>query len=753
MTKNILIIAEKPSVAKNLAAWLAKTTGSRAVSAGSHIVVGEYRVSWQFGHVLENIEPHEYDEVYKKWDASMLPFVPTNWQLKPRVDRKTGKTDTGTLAQIKALKTLLKDATEVIGLGDPDQEGQLLQDEFLIWAGNKLPVKRLWLSATDDASIAKAWADMKPNAFYAGYYWSALARSHADYLFGINGTRACTLASQANGGNATLTMGRVQTPTLALIVMREQEIRNFKPVDYFTPVIHLATKPGFKATWNPAKDDDRLDSEGRLLNKKVADGIVAACTASGKATVDSVKATKGKEMPPLPFSLSSLQEHMSKRYGMGVQDVLKFAQALYEKKIASYPRTDSEYLPESQHGEAASLISGLGAGIRELGAAPGRANAALKSRAFDDKKVSAHHAIAPRPATLAQLADLPSNERAVWIEIAKRYLLQFFPNAEFLSTEIELTCALEKFRASGKVYTARGWKDAFTAASADDEEESASPTLPKVAKGEVLPLKSANLEATTTKPPKRFTEGTLIAAMKAVHRFVSDPKLKAVLRDNIGIGTEATRANVIGELSGRKFIELSKKDVRPTAIGEQLIDSLPRQISAPDMTALWQQAMDDIRKTEETGYKSFISAQATWLKEMVREVPSWFAGKSLHVAGKPAARGGLETKPTTHACLVCKGKLNHVKGKYGWFFGCQEPTCKTIFKDVGGAPVAKAEKPTEALAVDGVKDGDACPKCGKGKMQTRACGPTSKTPGKLFLSCSNYFSKGAAKCDHSIWPK
>ena len=745
MSKTIVIIAEKPSVAKLLAAWLAKEEGVAARPVGrSHIEVGAYRVSWLFGHVLENVAPHQYDVRYKAWVAADLPIIPSTWKLVPKAEAA---------AQIAALKGLLADADGVIGLGDPDQEGQLLQDEFLLWARCKAPVRRLWLSATDDVSIARAWKDMKPNEEYAGYYWSALARSHADWLAGINLSRACTLASQRNGGNATLSVGRVQTPTLALIVGREREILGFKPVNYFTPFIHLSTTPGFKAVWSPDKqEDDRLDGEGRLLDRKVAEAIAASCRA-GSAVVKDVKSTKGKVSPPLPFSLSTLQEHLSRKYGMGVQDALKHAQALYEKKIASYPRTDCEYLPESQHGEARSLLAHLGMGIPGLGTAPAAAAATLKSKAFNDKRVTAHHAIVPRPATLAQIADLSSTERLVWVEVAKRYLLQFFPDAEFLSTEIVLECASEPFKASGKVYTIRGWKDAFSVAGEADDEP-ASAILPLVVKGAKLAVGAAGVDSTTTKPPKRFTEGTLVGAMKAVHRFVRDPKLKAVLRDNVGIGTEATRANVIGELFGRKFISLEKKEIVPTSLGTGLVDALPLQISAPDMTALWQQAMDDIRKTGKPGYADFIKAQALWLSKLISEVPDWFVGKSLStVGGKAGSKGGLEVVASGHTCAKCGAALNHIKGKYGWFFGCANADCNASYKDVAGKPVEKAVV-TESgpVTIAGVGSDSACPKCKKGKMKVRTCGPATGTPGKQFLSCSNFFEKGAKKCVHSVWP-
>jgi DNA topoisomerase III len=756
-TKSTLVIAEKPSVARALAAWLSHELGASIIDGGppgrpTYHEVGDYTISWLRGHLLENIEPHEYDPRYTKWTLSDLPIIPPlgAWGLRPRVDKETKKPDAGAVAQLKVLKELLKRATDIIGLGDPDQEGQLLQDEFLLWAGCTLPARRLWLSATDDASIAKAWKAMKPNADYAGYYWSALARSHADWLFGMNATRGCTVVSRANGGNALLSVGRVQTPTLALIVNREREIRAFKPVSYFTPFIQLASAPEFKASWDPDKDkDSRLDAEGRLLDKKVADAIAEACKKAGTATVTNVTATRGKEAAPLPFSLSNLQTWMSRKYSMGVADTLKHAQSLYEKKIASYPRVDTEYLPESQHSEAADILRDIHrAGVKAFGAAPAKVDPSIKSKAFNDKKVTAHHAIVPRPVTAAQLAALSDLELLVWTEITKRYLLQFFPAAEFLSSEIELSCAGEPFRATGKVYTNTSWKDAFSADEDDEAED--SPALPKVAKGDVIKLRTSGFDSTTTKAPKRFTEGTLLDAMKNVHKFVVDLTLKSVLRENVGIGTDATRSNVIVELFGRTFIVLEKKkEIAPTPLGEQLIDALPIQITAPDMTALWQQGMDDIRKTGEPGYRAFITAQAKWLADVVRDIPTWFAGKALIDKSKKPA---LQVEASAHTCRKCSSALNRINGKFGWFFGCTNADCKAIFKDVDGKPVEKAAAPTGKLTLDGVSTGDKCPKCKKGEMQNRVCGPHTKTPGKQFLSCSNFFGKGKAKCDHAIWP-
>ena len=747
MTKT-LILAEKPSAGRAIAAWLAKKHGAARAVGQSHVEVGSYVVTWLFGHVLENFEPEDYHPSYKDWRASDLPIIPQEWKLSPKPKASE---------QIRAVKSLMSGVANVIGAADPDQEGQLLQDEFLRYIGCRLPTQRLWLSAMDDASIAKSWAAMKPNEKYAGYYWSALARSHADWLTGMNLSRACTLAARASGGNALLPIGRVQTPTLALVVNREMEIENFKPVNYFTPFIQLASTPAFKAAWSiNAETDLRVDESGRLLDVAIAKSIAKSCEKAAVAQVLSVVENKGKEHPPLPFSLSSLQEHLSRSAGIGVQDTLNIAQSLYEKKLTSYPRTDCEYLPESQHAEAADIVSVWGAdATKSLESSKKKANLALRSRAFNDKNVSAHHAIVPRPVSLAQLNSLDTKELLVWVEVAKRYLLQFFPAAEFMNTEIVLACAEEQFKATGKVYSIRGWKDAFEEALAEVGSEPVSQPLPRVSKGDVLKVSAAGYDSTTTKPPKRYTEGTLVAAMKAVHRYVSDPALKAVLRENVGIGTEATRASTIAELFRREFIVAKKNQLSPTSLARNFITTLPKQITAPDMTALWQQDMDDMRVSEERGYKEFMLKQASWLADLVAKAPTWFVPGSAALMSTKAKKSSVEVKTSTHKCSACSAELKHINAKYGWFFSCSNEKCKATYKDVGGVPVAKAAPAASgAKAVIGEHtESGVCPKCKKGKLLLMTCGPHTKSPGKQFLSCSAFAAAGKAKCDFKVWPK
>ena len=627
----IVVLAEKPSAGQEIAKWLAKSNGPARRVGNTHIQVGDYQVTWLFGHVLQNLEPHEYDPAYKIWRASDLPIIPKEWKLSPKKDA---------VQHLRTVKALILASTSVIGAADPDQEGQLLQDEFLLYIGCKKPVKRLWLAAFDDASIQKSWKAMKPNEDYAGFYWSALARSHADWITGMNLSRACSLAHQSvYRDRAVLTVGRVQTPTLGLIVNREIEIENFKPTQYFNPYINLKTSPTFKAMWQPAEPDSRVDSEKRLTDKAHANAIVATGKKEGRAQVEDVIQTNGKENPPLPFSLSTLQEHMSRIAKLGVQKTLDIAQSLYEKKLTSYPRTDCEYLPKSQHEEAGQVMNGWGAGATAgMAKAVKGANLGLQSRAFNDKNITAHHAMVPRPVTAAQLAELSDIERKVWLEIAKRYVLQFYPAAEYLATELLLRCGPEQFKATGKCYTLRGWKDAFgeetnpadlaakktAGAKEGTETKDSDQNLPKVSKGDSLTIAECGMDTVTTKPPKRFTEGTLVNAMKGIHKYVKEPTLKAILRENIGIGTEATRGRIITELTKRKFIEESKSYLVPTQLGRSLISSLPAQVCSPDMTALWQQAMEDIRSTGSRGYTDFMGKQEIWLRELLKKAPSWF---------------------------------------------------------------------------------------------------------------------------------
>lgn len=756
-----LYIAEKPSVARELAGWLEKQGHGKAKKENTYIQVGpDHVVSWCFGHVLEQVEPHEYDERYKQWRLEHLPIIPAPFRLRPKPDAE---------AQVRALKALLAKADRVVHAGDPDEEGQLLVSEVLNYFNFKKPVLRLWLNAIDETSISRAMASMKPDAAYKGYYESALARSEADWLFGINFTRLITIHGRRCGAESVISVGRVQTPTLALIVAREHEIQNFKPKDFYTPWISLATAPPFRAKWITDEADDRLDPEGYLIEKKAADAIVAK-TQGADAVVTAYSATKKTESAPLPFSLSSLQTLMSSKYGLGAAKVLEAAQKLYEQKLTSYPRTDCEYLIEAQHADAGRILASLQRTSAETDRALAGAKPMFRSRAWNDKNATAHHGIIP----LVRSGDLPSlsrEESLVYIEVVKRYILQFWPTAEYLETKIELKSADERFAVSGKTWTAPGWRNAFKKEAVDEDEEGkeeAEASLPQLKKGDVLKIAKAGMDASRTKAPKRYTEGTLLTAMKSIHKFVQNEKLKAVLKEVTGIGTEATRANVIETLFKRGYVGKKGKDLVPTAFGTAIIGLLPKHLTAPDMTAYWQQKMDMMKAGEGT-HELLVREQEAFLKKIVPTAAAWFEGAKLG-DGKPRA----EVQDTEHICPTCKkAHLRRIKGKYGWFFGCSDQACKAAFNEVDGKPVARvAPKQSEHKcaackapltersgqygpyfkcskdtcgaiykSIDGVPEKThACPKCKKGRLGLR------KGPKGAFWGCSR-FKDG---CKHTV---
>lgn len=747
---NRLFIAEKATVGKRLAEYLAATTGAKLTMNNAYAIVGNDACTWMSGHLLEQVDAHEYDPRYKAWRIDDLPIIPDPFRLVVKRDARSNAQ-----AKVDVIRRMLQDCTTVIGVGDPDPEGQLLQDELLIYLKNRKPVLRLWANALDDTTLAKAFANMRPNEEYIGWYEAAKSRSEADWLYGINMTRACAVHAQNAGADFQITVGRVQTPTLALVVNRELEIRNFKPVDFHVPFIGLMTDPRFRATWLALKDeqgayeDPRVDAEGRLLNRADADAITAAARAAGAAVVVVAETTAGTEAAPLPFSLSALQTHCSRLYGLSAKQTLDIAQVLYTRKLTSYPRVDCDYLPESQHGEAPRILDSLTKASVPLafGGALRGANTNIRSRAWNDSKVTAHHAIIPAhlddPRDIAQLQEI---ERKVYFEIAKRYVLQFWPVAKVLKTELVLACgregAEELYSARGKRYTEEGWRKAFSQGGQegqdggpDDEAEGAS-VLPAVKKGDLLRLAEAGVDSKRTQAPKRFTDGTLITAMKTIHQYVKNAEYKKRLRESIGIGTEATRATIIDGLLEKRFLVKEGKELVPTAGAMQLITALPDSMKSPDMTAMWQQFNDQVMARKAT-HADFIGQLVPWLTTLVRKSATFFTPEQF-----PGGRRRAAPALTEHLCfgevgqVGCGSPLKLIEGKYGKFFGCSNDQCKKTFRDVGGKPAEKTERPPEQSSSDPKL---ACTKCGEGFLRLVA----RKSGDGHFWGCSNW--KGGCK--------
>ena len=600
-----LFIAEKPSLGRAIAQYLAvKGTPQGGQGRGvTHIVAGDDVVSWCFGHLLEMAEPDDYNEAYKRWSFNTLPIVPTEWRLLPRESAKV---------QINVIKLLLAKCDIVVHAGDPDRVGQLLVDELLEHLGNTKPVQRIWLSALDESNVRKALANLKDNTSYANLKASAEARQRGDWLVGMNLTRAYTLAGQQGGYQGVLSIGRVQTPTLALVVNRDLSIENFNPRDFYAVVATIqADKGDFLARWKPSEDVP-VDESGRVIDQAIAEAIVTKTT--GKAgTVVSFVAAKKKQAAPLPFSLSTLQAMANKKLGLGAQEVVDIAQSLYESKLTTYPRTDCNYLPESQIGDASKILASLPAEYEEF---IKQADTSLKSAAWNDKKITAHHAIIPT----GHRASLAGKQQQVFDLIVRAYLAQFFPAFTYCETSIVLNVEGETFTASGKVPLLPGWKIVY---GAMDEEstsgtkyDAAKQTLPLVKKGECVECKNAKVEFKKTTPPARFTEGTLIQAMTNIHNLVEDPELKRRLKETAGIGTEATRAGIIETLKKRIFIAEKGKQIISTTAARCLIAALPTSVKSPGLTGLFEQLLDGIADGRFT-MEQFLKKQSEFVTKLV----------------------------------------------------------------------------------------------------------------------------------------
>ena len=647
-----LFIAEKPSVAKAIAACLPgpQKKGDGAIECGNNIV------TWCFGHLMEQVPPEAYGEAFRKWAWDTLPIVPKAWQLAVKPDAKK---------QFAAIKALLKTATEVVNAGDADREGEMLVREVLDACGYQGTLKRLWLSAMDDASVRKALAFLKDGHAFDGLYASAVARSRADWLVGMNLSRAYTLAARSAGHEGVISVGRVQTPTLALIVRRDAEIEDFRPRDYFTITASFRHANGnFAATWQAPESAPGVDEEGRLIDPGQAKSLVARVSGN-PARIARYEQKAGKQAAPLPFALSTLQQACSAKFGMSAQTVLDIAQALYEThKIASYPRTNCGHLPESMHAEAPRVIEAL----LSMGFAAG-ADPALKSAAFDDKKISAHHGIIPTGITI-DLAKLTDSERKVFDLIALHYLAQFHPDFTYQQTTVDVECAGEIFRASGRVTIDQGWK-ALLGQPDEEQEASELQSLPAMAEADPAQCTDANAEPKKTKAPARFTDGTLIAAMTNIHKFVTDPEIKKRLKEAQGIGTEATRAGIIETLLERKFIEKKGKHLMSTETGKAVVKALGNcDATDPGLTALFEQALAQV-EAGSTSIEHFLQVQINRVTKQIE-------------LAKVAQFSPVES---AHKCPQCAKPLRKRKGSKGFFWACSGyPECTYTATDEKGRP-------------------------------------------------------------------
>ncbi|QIE29055.1 DNA topoisomerase [Caballeronia sp. SBC2] len=679
-----LFVGEKSSLVQAVAAVLPGTSRRDGVVT----YIGDDAFVPLAGHALEQAMPDEYlpDDVprsrsgSKIWRYQDLPIVPTDWLMAPRGDLERN---------VRAVEKLLSEVDQVVHLGDPDEEGQLLVDEVLIYLGNTKPVLRLLVNDYNAAKVRQSLDSMRSNEepqFRAWSLW-ALARSRYDWLFGLNLTRAATLRARELGFDGVLTVGSVQTPTLMIVYGRDRAIETFKPTAYFTIAAKVQHENGlFVANWKAGEDQAGLDDAGRLIDEPLARALVTRLQIQ-PAEIFAYDKSPKREAPPLPLSLNELTVAACGKFGYTGDEVLAAAQVLYERyKVTSYPRTENRYLSEAQHDEAPAILATLSHNVPGLGSLIGRADTTRKSAAFDDKKMDgqAHHGIVPT-VCVTDLSALTEIERDVYDLVVRSYLAQFFEHAVFMQTRIEILCVGERLSANGKTPVSAGWlgvyaphEDAVPQTPGDGETDGGKQTLPDMAQGDPAMCMACDTTSRSTKPPARFDEASLLTAMIDLHKFTTDPAAKTRLKAGKGIGTSATRAGIIKDLREREFLEIAKgtkNKLTCSASGRGLLNALPGPVKDPTMAGMFKIALDAVASGQVT-YDHFIERNVAFVTKVI--------------AGLRTSAMNLPMTPAP-ACPKCgSGRLCRIAGNDGHFWGCSnfkaELKCSASYPDRDGAP-------------------------------------------------------------------
>ena len=614
----ILCIAEKPSVGRDIARVLGATTSRDGYMEGNG-----YCVSWTFGHLCALLDPNEYNAQWKGWNMSSLPMVPERFGIKVTDDK-------GVIKQFNTIKDLIAKAEMVINCGDAGQEGELIQRWVYQKSGCKVPVKRLWISSLTEDAIREGFQNLKDQSEYQHLYEAGLMRAIGDWLLGMNATRAYTLrfAKGVGKDRQVLSIGRVQTPTLALIVKRQQEIENFVPRTYWE-LKTLYRDTLFSAQLPAEEDEYAITSleQGQKLVESIKDLPLE---------ITSVEKKKGMEYAPRLFDLTSLQVECNKRYGMTADDTLKVIQSLYEKHVTTYPRVDTTFLSDDIYPKVPATLNGIKdyfpqvAPLLPLKADGGKGATSLpkSKKVFDNSKVTDHHAIIP---TGQRPENLTEQERKVYNMVALRFIAAFYPPCQVANTTV-LACAGDiPFKVSGREVLVQGWREVFAKEKTDDEVEEQK-TLPTFRKGESGPHEPQLQEKTTT-PPKYYTEATLLRAMETAGKTVDDEELRDAMKEN-GIGRPSTRAAIIEKLFQRKYIIREKKNIKATEIGINLIQTIISPLlKSAELTGRWEQKLRGIERGDYTA-QQFLSELKQMTTEVVHEVKADKSGMRCPVCGK-----------------------------------------------------------------------------------------------------------------------
>ncbi len=634
-----LVLTEKPSVGRDIAKILGCNQKGNGCLIGS-----KYIVTWALGHLVTLADPEAYDERYKTWRLEDLPMLPKQMELV--IIRETSK-------QYAAVKQLLKqaDVVELIIATDAGREGELVARWIIQKAGWRKPIKRLWISSQTDKAIKEGFNNLKPGKDYERLYAAAESRAQADWYVGLNVTRALTCKY-----NAQLSAGRVQTPTLALVVDRENEIDKFVPKDYWTIV---ALAKGFSLRWQ-----DKISGQTRIFDYKKVEQILAKISGKAGQIVDIHKETK-KELPPLAYDLTELQRDANRRYGYSAKKTSSIMQQLYEHhKIVTYPRTDSRHITEDIVPTLLERLKTIAVGpFVDLARSVMRNKISPTKRLVDNSKVSDHHAIIPTEQPVF-LANLSQEEYRIYDLIVRRFIAVLSPAFEYEQTIIKMDLQGENFTAKGKIIKQKGWRIVYEEGNPTEEEkdnEEQEQTLPELKRKEKLELLSVKSLSGKTKPPKRYTEANLLTAMEHPGQHIEDETLREALEKTSGLGTPATRADIIEKLFNSFYMERNGKEIIPTSKGIQLIGLVPAELKSPELTAKWEQQLSEISKGREN-QKHFINGITDYVNKLVSEV----------IGSSQTFRHDNMTRAK---CPECGKFLLQVKGKRGEMLVCQDREC------------------------------------------------------------------------------
>jgi DNA topoisomerase-3 len=634
----ILVLAEKPSVGRDLARVL------KCNKKGNGYLEGDkYIVTWALGHLVTLADPEAYDEKYKSWRIEDLPMLPKH--LKLVVIKQSGKQYSAVREQMNR-----KDVSEIVIATDAGREGELVARWILEKAGIRKPLKRLWISSVTDKAILEGFRNLRPSSQYDNLYNAAQCRAEADWVVGLNITRALTCKH-----NAQLTAGRVQSATLAMIVNREEEIKNFKPKDYY--VVNAKAK-GFDLQWRDKNNNSNIFDENKVND-------IIARTKGKEGNIVDITENYKKQFAPALYDLTELQRDANRIFGYSAKQTLSIMQRLYENyKVLTYPRTDSRYISSDIVETLPDRLKAISVGNYKV-----LASEILKSKInphkgfVDNSKVSDHHAIIPTEER-GNIGLLSSEERHIYDLVVKRFLAVMLPPFEYLQTTIFTEINGENFVAKGNVIKSKGWKRVYDRVEDldEDEDEKDAQVLPVLKKGDKLTIAKVESKKLATKPPARFNEGTLLSAMEKPQKYVDIDKVHAkTLGETGGIGTVATRADIIEKLFNMFYIEKNGKEIIPTSKGKQLIELVPSELKSPLLTAQWELELELISKGKKDP-KAFIERMRKYAEELVQNV-------------KGSSDKFKHDNLTGKKCPKCGKYMLEVKGKYGVMNVCQDRAC------------------------------------------------------------------------------